>query len=186
MAKFMGTLTRSASEVGLVEMLTPRASEVGLVEMLTRSASEVGLVLSVSNVMDCSLKSLIVVDPSSAAAFRPPLFSYGWIVSSETPSSRLEILQSARRPSLELYLHPFRFNWCRDDDMKVISSAIHNVELPASDPTVVGNCLLDEPALFGVHKASPLRHRSLTSRDRTPPRDGMDVTCPPRRLSENT
>jgi len=124
MAKFMGTLTRSASEVGLVEMLTP-------------SASEVGLVLSVSNVMDCSLKSLIVVDPSSAAAFRPPLFSYGWIVSSETPSSRLEILQSARRPSLELYLHPFRFNWCRDDDMKVISSAIHNVELPAAGSATV-------------------------------------------------
>ena len=101
-----------------------------------------GLVsLALQHITDRCLETLFIANVSLTSTFRPPVFPARFV------NCELTLLQLSRAPRLELIAHIFRISVSRHHDVHMIRPAIEGMQVPVSDPTMVGDRFLDEGAL---------------------------------------
>jgi len=85
---------------------------------------------------------LVIIDVAVASPFRPPILTYLFA------SGTGEFVELPCAPCFKLTANVIGVTVRRNDDVDVIGTAIDRIEMPATDPTMVGNCFLDKRSLI--------------------------------------
>jgi hypothetical protein len=133
-------------------------------------------VLALEDVANGRFEAAFVVDVPTTSSFRPPISpscSF-WFVSQE-------LIQFPGAPGLELFANFIGVAIGGDHHVHVIGAAVHGVQMPTSDLTMIRNGSFDEATLLPIEGARILGHLDFRFElpDRTWVLPTMSIFRPP-------